>query len=73
MGEDVLRKIEGVFIYLDEILVYTQTEAEHKQVLRELFSQLRDNRMAISPEKTLLGAAQINFVSYLVNAKGITP
>ena len=73
MSKDVLRGIPGVFVYLDDILVFTQTEAEHKRVLRELFSRLRDNRMAISPEKTILGAAQVNFVSYLVNAKGITP
>ena len=72
MSKDVLRDIPGVFVYLEDILVFSQTEAEHKRVLRELFSRLRDNRMAISPEKTILGAAQVNFISYLVNAKGIT-
>ena len=56
MIEDVLRDISGVFVYLDDILVYTQTEAEHERVLRELFSRLRDNGMAISPEKTILGS-----------------
>ena len=73
MIEDVLRDITGVFVYLDDILVYTQTEAEHERVLRELFTRLRDNGMAISPEKTILGAEQVNFVGYLVNANGITP
>ena len=73
MSEDDLRNILGVFVYLDSILVYTQTEAVHERVLTELFSRLRDNRMAISLEKTILGAAQVNFVGYLVNANGITP
>ena len=72
MIEDVLRDISGVFVYLDDILVYTQTEAEHERVLRELFSRLRDNGMAISPEKTILGAEQVNFVGYL-DANGIAP
>ena len=72
MIEDILRDIPGVFVYLDDILVYTKTEAKHERVLKELFSRLRDNGMAISPEKTILGAEQVNFVGYLVNANGIT-
>ena len=38
MSKDVLRDIPGVFVYLEDILVFSQTEAEHKRVLRELFS-----------------------------------
>ena len=29
--------------------------------------------MAISPEKTILGAEQVNFIGYLVTSHGITP
>ena len=31
---DILRDIPGVFVYLDDILVYAQTKAEHERVLK---------------------------------------
>lgn len=37
----VLRGIDGVFIYVDDVLIASRTEEEHENVLEQVFDRLQ--------------------------------
>jgi len=41
----------GVLAYMDDILVYADTEEGHDRTVKEVLKRLQNNGLAISPEK----------------------
>jgi len=56
---DVTRGLEGVFAYIDDILVASASEADHARHLRALFGRLQEAGVVINPVKCLYGAASL--------------
>ena len=69
----VVRGLEGVFVYIDDILVIAENDADHEQRLRKLFSRLSQYGLVVNPSKSILGAAEVNFLGFTVNAEGLKP
>ncbi|ROT72055.1 hypothetical protein C7M84_009592 [Penaeus vannamei] len=65
---DVTRGLEGVFAYIDDILVASASEADHA-----LFGRLQEAGVMINPGKCLFGAASLSFLGHTVTSQGITP
>jgi hypothetical protein len=40
-----------VVVYMDDILIFTETLEEHRQVTREILKILKDNDLYLKPEK----------------------
>ncbi|ROT72546.1 Gag-Pol polyprotein [Penaeus vannamei] len=59
---DVTRGLEGVFAYIDDILVASASEADHARHLRALFGRLQEAGVVINPVKC-----------HTVTSQGITP
>ena len=53
--DQVFRDLPFAFVYLDDILVASRDESEHKQHLGEVLGKLRDNGMAVKASKCVLG------------------
>ncbi|ROT61806.1 Gag-Pol polyprotein [Penaeus vannamei] len=70
---DVTRGLEGVFAYIDDILVASASEADHARHLRALFGRLQEAGVVINPGKCLFGAASLSFLGHTVTSQGITP
>ena len=58
--DQVFRDLPFVFIYLDDILVASRDEDEHKRHLREVLIKLRDNGMAINVSSASLARRRSN-------------
>ena len=56
-----------VVVYLDDILVFTKTLDEHRQVVREVLEILRKNRLFLKPEKCVFGVQKVEFLGYEVS------
>ena len=50
-----------VVVYLDDIVVYSNTLEEHKQHLREVFKILRENELYIKKEKCSFAQPEVFF------------
>ncbi|XP_069985539.1 uncharacterized protein [Penaeus vannamei] len=70
---DVTRGLEGVFAYIDDILVASASEADHARHLRALFGRLQEAVVVINPGKCLFGAASLSFLGHTVTSQGINP
>ncbi|ROT74961.1 hypothetical protein C7M84_006527 [Penaeus vannamei] len=62
---DVTRGLEGVFTYIDDILVASTSEVDHDRHLRAFFGRLQEAGVVINPGKCLFG--------HTVTPQGITP
>jgi hypothetical protein len=60
-----------VVIYLDDIIIFSQNEEEHKEHLRQVFDIIRVNKLYIKPEKCEFFVNRISFLGHIVSDKGI--
>ena len=62
-----------VSLYLDDLIIYSKTSQEHLPHLRQVFSILRAERFHAKPAKCQFFTSELEFVGFVVSAKGISP
>lgn len=70
---EVLRDVEGCFSYVDDILLYSQDEESHKQVLKQVLQRLDKYGLAVNINKCEFAQSEIEFLGYTVTSEGISP
>ena len=71
--DTVLRGLQCVFIYLDDILLASPTPDQHLRDLTTVFDRLEQHGLFIDQGKCIFGVAKITFLGHVVNAEGIRP
>jgi len=61
----------GLLAYLDNILIYAKTLEEHDQMVHKVLTRLQTNGLAVSPEKYVWQAQEVEFLGYLIGRNGI--
>ena len=69
----VLTGLEGklCFVFIDDILVYSQTFEEHLERLQAVFTRLREAGLKLKPKKCALLQEEITFLVHAMSAAGI--
>ena len=62
----------GVLTYIDDILVCAQTEEEHDRLIKNVLERLQQNGLAVSPEKCVWKAEEVEFLGYIIGRNGIS-
>lgn len=70
---EVLHGLDFCYAYIDDILVASTTEKQHKEHLHQLFARLNEYGVKINPAKCIFGTAEVRFLGYLVSAEGTQP
>ena len=70
---DIFREIAGVFVvvYLDDILIYSDSEADHIQHVRRVLEILRRERLSLRLEKCSFHVKEIDFLGFIISEKGL--
>ena len=71
--DQVLRGLDFCFPFVDNILVFSESEAEHLQHLKCVFHKLQENSVIVNTYKCKLGRKELDFLGYTINCKGIFP
>ena len=71
--DEILGEIPRVFVYIDDILVASETPQQHLSDLKRVFTILAENGLVVNRKKCILGQESLEFLGYLVNSKGIAP
>ena len=66
------RGLSFVFVYLDDILIFSQSQEEHEAHLRQLFGRLQEHDLVIL-SKCQFGVNEIDFLVHRVNQQGVFP
>jgi Reverse transcriptase (RNA-dependent DNA polymerase) len=69
---NMLRRHLDVFVvaYLDDILVYSKTLEEHKRHVRIILQILKDNKVTLSPKKSVWFKDEVEFLGMMVGSRG---
>ena len=62
-----------VFTYIDDMLIFSKTEEEHRSHLNEVFTILAKNGLKINADKCVFCKSYISFLGHELSTKGIKP
>ena len=71
--DEILGDIPRVFVYIDDILVASESLDQHYDDLKNVFEILERHGMVINRAKCVLAASSVEFLGYHVDKNGITP
>ncbi|KAL0559053.1 hypothetical protein IC582_003642 [Cucumis melo] len=61
-----------VIMFIDDILIYSKTEAEHEEHLRIVLQTLRDNKLYAKFSKCEFWLKQVSFLGHVVSKAGVS-
>jgi hypothetical protein len=64
-------KQKFVYNFMDDLVVYYETFAEHLRHLAEVFKRLEKAGFTLNPDKLRLAQGEISFLRHLVSGRGI--
>lgn len=71
--DSVLRDLDFVFVYLDDILVASPSPEEHVSHLTTVFKRLDSHGLIVNPVKCKFGLSEIDFLGHRISARGAIP
>ncbi|KAI0992120.1 hypothetical protein K3495_g16066, partial [Podosphaera aphanis] len=71
---DVLREYLDIFVvvYLDDILIYSKTAAQHEDHVRKVLQKLQQYDLFCKPEKCEFGVRSTTFLGFVVSPQGLS-
>jgi len=63
---------QGVVVYLDDILIYSKTHAQHVAMVKKVLTQLMEHQLAVSIKKFKFHVKAVEFLGYIVATDGVT-
>lgn len=61
----------GVLIYINDVLIYTETKEEHNRIVYKVLKRLQENKLAINPKKCVWSQAQVEYLGYIISGNSI--
>ncbi|GFQ75505.1 retrovirus-related Pol polyprotein from transposon opus [Trichonephila clavata] len=63
---EVLRGLDFVFPYLDDVLIASSSEEEHEKHVKLVFDRFQQYGLRINLAKSVMGADQVEYLGYLI-------
>ena len=60
-------------IYLDDVIVFSETPEEHPRRMHVVFDRLREHGLKLKPSKCDVFKSEINYLAHHVSRKGVLP
>lgn len=66
---DVLRNMINrfIFVYLDDILIFSRSSSEHEQYVRQVLQRLLKNKLYVKAEKCEFHVPTVSFLGYIIS------
>ena len=71
--DDILRPFTNSFVvvYLDDILIFSQSWEEHLHHIRQVLQTLRKHKLCANLEKCTFGMTQVQYLGYIIDEHGV--
>ncbi|RXN04213.1 Retrovirus-related Pol poly from transposon [Labeo rohita] len=70
---NLLRDHEGTAAYMDDIIVYGETQEVHDRRLQRVLKTLSDAGLKLNEDKCLLRQTQLRFLGHVIDSHGVRP
>ena len=64
---------KSCFVYMDDILVCSDTFEDHLQHLESVFDRLRRVNLTLKPEKCFFVRREVKYLGHVISQSGISP
>jgi hypothetical protein len=71
--DHVVRGLLGVVVYIDDILVFSDSKEEHLVRLKKLFDRLEEHGLRVHRQKCSFLQTEVNYLGYLITSEGYEP
>lgn len=71
--DEMTRGLDFVYTYLDDYLIFSRSESEHEEHLRQVFQRLKQYGMLLNTSKCIFGVEEVTFLGYSISEKGAKP
>ena len=71
--DSIFGDIPYIFVYIDDILIASETKERHLADVKLCLDHLRENGLVVSRKKCILGKSSLEFLGYHVDHNGISP
>ncbi|KMQ86146.1 pol polyprotein [Lasius niger] len=71
--DTVLRGLEFCFCYIDDILIASQSEEQHRRHVRQVLTRLRQYGLSINVDKCSFFQKEVRYLGCTVSSKGTKP
>ena len=74
MMNDLLRDLvveEKVAVFIDDIMVATETEKGHDEIVEEVLRRLEENNLFVKPEKCVWKVREVGFLGVIIGEDGV--
>jgi hypothetical protein len=61
-----------VLVYLDDILIYSRTEEEHRHHLQIVLDRLRQHRLLVKESKCEFARSSVQFLGHVISGEGLS-
>ena len=68
-----LSGIEGVYVYMDDVLIFSKSLDLHKSILDEVFKRLSFHGIEIALRKCKFIASEVEYLGFLFTSEGLKP
>ena len=69
----LFKGIDGVEVYMDDILIFGKTAEEHEVRLQKALKILKNAGLKLNDEKCLLRQSQLHYLGHCIDGNGIRP
>ena len=69
----LLKDVEGVGAFLDDIIISGENEGQHDSRLREVLKILQDHNVQINKKKSAIKVKSLEYLGYVISGEGVRP
>jgi Reverse transcriptase (RNA-dependent DNA polymerase) len=71
--EQDLRGLQNILIYIDDVLIHTETHEKHLEALEQVLMRLHQHHLKINLDRCLFGDKQVSYLGFTLTTEGIKP
>jgi len=60
-----------IVVYMDDILIFTQTMEEHRDIVRRVLQILADNKLSLHPKKYKFHQTKIDYLGFILSQNSV--
>ena len=74
MMNDLLRDLvveEKIAVFIDDVMIATETEEGHDEIVEEVLRRLEENNLFVKPEKCVWKVREVGFLGVIIGEDGV--
>lgn len=68
---EIFEGIQGIKIYIDDLIIHAKTESEHDEILQKVFDTAREKGVKFNKNKCKFKVQEVKYIGHVLTSEGI--